>query len=93
MSGGYFDYKQYAIQRIADHIEQLIISNGSQEKDRWGDNVHHNFSQETITAFEEAVYALRKAQIYAHRVDWLISGDDSEQSFHARLKEDIKQIV
>lgn len=34
----------------------------------------------------------RKASIYAHRVDYLLSSDDGEESFHAKLKEDMKNM-
>ena len=36
MSGGHFNYDQYKIGYIADEVEQLIITNGSEEKDEWG---------------------------------------------------------
>lgn len=31
------------------------------------------------------------AQIYTQRIDWLVSGDDSEDSFRERLKEDLEE--
>jgi hypothetical protein len=33
------------------------------------------------------------AQIYAQRIDWLISGDDGEDSFRERLKEDLEKLI
>lgn len=33
------------------------------------------------------------ASVYAQRVDWLICGDDSEESFHERLAEDLAKIT
>jgi hypothetical protein len=33
---------------------------------------------------------LNQALIYAQRIDWLVSGDDGEDTFHARLAEDLK---
>jgi len=41
---------------------------------------------------KEAVKALHIAQEYAQRVDWLLSGDDGEESFLSRLEENLKQI-
>lgn len=41
---------------------------------------------------KEAVKALRVAQVYAQRVDWLLSGDDGEESFLRRLEEELKKI-
>lgn len=34
----------------------------------------------------------KKAYIYAQRIDWLLSGDDGEKSFHKRLKEELQQL-
>ena len=38
-----------------------------------------------------AIDALRRAEIYAQRVDYLICGDDGEESFHSRLKEELEK--
>lgn len=89
MSGGAFDYKQYQIGYIADEIEQLIETNDSDERNEWGDTVGAHYLPETVTEFKKALRALKIAQIYAHRIDWLVSGDDSEDSFHARLAKDL----
>lgn len=32
------------------------------------------------------------AQVYAQRIDWLLSGDDGEDNFHLRLKEDLANL-
>jgi len=92
MSGGHFNYDQYKIGYIADEVEQLIRDNGSEEKDEWGYNRHSNFDKNTIDKFAEALLVLRMAQVYAHRIDWLVSGDDGEDSFHRRLKSDIAEL-
>jgi len=36
---------------------------------------------------------LKKAQIYAQRIDYLISGDDGEESFRERLKEELDKLA
>ncbi len=84
MSGGHFDYDQYRIARIADDVEQLIKNNG---REPWCD-----FGPETMSKFQEAVRLLRQAHIYAHRIDYLVSGDDGEDSFHERLADDLKKV-
>lgn len=84
MSGGKFDYKQYQIDYIVDEIEQIIRNNKEVE---W-----HNYSDETIKEFKKGVELLKKAACYAQRIDWLVSGDDSEKAFHERLKEDLDTI-
>lgn len=75
MSGGHFEYRQYVIGEIADDVERLI---GEGE-----------YSPEVIARFKNGVDALRMASIYAQRIDWLVIGDDSEESFIRRLSEDL----
>jgi hypothetical protein len=36
--------------------------------------------------------ALRVAAVYTQRIDWLVSGDDGEESFLERLKEELGQL-
>ncbi|WP_276880231.1 hypothetical protein [Bacteroides heparinolyticus] len=43
-------------------------------------------SDETIDAMKEAYRQIRIAGIYAERVDWMMSGDDSEKCFRERIK-------
>lgn len=47
-------------------------------------------TDETIETMKEAYRQIRIAEIYATCVDWMMSADDSEESFHNRLKEDLK---
>lgn len=79
MSGGAFDYQQYRIGEIADQIKEAILI--------------CEMKPETILAFEDAIRSLRKAEVYAQRVDWFLSGDDGEDSFHKRLAEDLAEIT
>jgi hypothetical protein len=78
MSGGRFEYKQYDMNYIADKIEHEVLINGKKK--------------EVIEKFKEAVIILRKAAIYTQRIDWLLSGDDEEETFLERLKKDLKEL-
>ena len=107
MSGGHFDYKQWHIQQIADSIERIIKNNGRKktdeeiEKENWHspdwyerspeDLYHYKYPDEVIEKFKEGVEILRKASIYAQRIDWLLSGDDGNESFLKRLEQEIKE--
>lgn len=53
---------------------------------------NRNFSEETIKEFKKGVEYLRKAYVYAERIDYLLSGDDGEEEFHKRLQKDLKEI-
>lgn len=104
MSGGYFNYEQYKINDIADSIERLIQANNipalaGYDEEFWGKEAledfrhHHRYSPETIVRFQEAVDILRKGAVYAQRIDWLISADDGEDSFHERLIEELNKLI
>ena len=40
----------------------------------------------------EAVKILKIANIYVQRIDWLLSGDDGEETFLNRLSEDLSNM-
>lgn len=92
MSGGHFNYEQYKISQIADEIEQLIFYNDSNELDEWGHEKGSHYTPETIAEFRNGLAALRKAFVYAQRIDWLVSGDDGEGSFLDRLKLELSKV-
>lgn len=108
MSGGAFEYNQYKIGYIADQIEHEIERSGrpktkeelkdeSWRGDDWyekypDDLNHYKYPDDIIEEFKNAVKHLRVAEVYAQRVDWLLSGDDGENSFRERLKEDLQKI-
>jgi hypothetical protein len=83
MSGGYFSYKQFELQRIADEIEQLVLEDARHD---WDDKLH----EQTIDEFKEAIRLLRRAYIYVQRIDWLASGDDTQHEFAQRLHQQLK---
>ena len=89
MSGGRFDYLQYRLPEIVDAIEQEILENNDDPRpESWF--TPNNFDDETIKEFRQGIFYLKLAQIYAQRIDWLLSGDDGEKAFHERLKEDLE---
>lgn len=92
MSGGHFGYKQYEIEPIAYEIERLIEVNDSTDLNCYGDKIGYGFNPDTLKHFQDAVVTLRKAAAYAQRIDWLVSGDDSENSFNQRLNEELNKL-
>lgn len=105
MSGGAFDYQQYHIEEIADDIEQEIIEAGREipnevwEKNHWyggtiddSNRTYSTYERKTMDIMKRAVYVLRMAYIYSKRVDWMLSGDDSEESLAKRLEEDLQAL-
>ena len=49
-----------------------------------------DYSKKTLKEFRRAIDLLKRASIYANRIDMLLSGDDGENTFHKRLEEDLK---
>ena len=52
----------------------------------------YEYSKQTIKEVKKGLSILRKAYIYAQRIDWLLSDDDGEESFHKRLKEELDNL-
>lgn len=90
MSGGYFNYQQHSLEDIAATIDELIESNDSEELDRWGDVVGRHYPHDIIARFDVTRKALRLAANMTQRVDWIVSGDDGEESFRRRWEEEIE---
>ena len=105
MSGGHWEYIQYRFTDIAEDIDGLIKQNGklksedelkenSWHDDDWynkypEDRYYYEYPQEVLDEFKIGAEIIKKAQIYMQRMDWLLSGDDGEESFMRRLKEDL----
>jgi hypothetical protein len=92
MSGGHFNYQQYQLQMIAEEIEELIEKNDCNDENQWGDVIGHHYSRETMREFDKAVSLLKQAYVYTQRIDWLVSGDDGEDSFHRRLADELAKV-
>ena len=92
MSGGAFDYQQHRIQDIIDTIQDEIDANNEKPEYWWGEWNGQVYSDETIAEFKKGIELLKKAYVYAQRIDWLLSGDDGEDDFHKRLKEELDNL-
>ncbi len=107
MSGGKWEYIQYRFIDTIEDIKREIDKSGQplteQElKDHWNgpewfekypeDKFHYKYPDEVIFEFNNAVDIISKAQVYMQRIDWLLSGDDGDDSFLKRLKEDLNKI-
>lgn len=80
---------------VRDYINDRWIED--EEKDYIRKHRHtipnqYGYTEETLAEFRKAVEILKQAEVYAQRIDWLFSGDDGEESFHERLKEDLENL-
>ena len=106
MSGGYFDYAEHNIERIADSLKEVIEFNGVEKKPEdlssWDYNkdgtvredckYYCNYSKETIEEFKKGYNILLEAMVYAKRIDYLLSGDDGEDDFFERLEKELNNL-
>ena len=53
------------------------------------DKFHYAYPEEIIEEFKKGYELLRKAEIYAQRMDWLFAGDDGNETFLERLKQEL----
>jgi hypothetical protein len=53
---------------------------------------YYEYDEDIIEQFKKAAHAIRVAQIYMQRMDWLLSGDDGEEAFLRRIDEDLKKL-
>jgi hypothetical protein len=60
-------------------------------KDRayFGKEMYYDYSSEIIEEFKIGLRQLQIAYIYTKRIDYLLSGDDGEDSFLERLTEEL----
>ena len=91
MSGGHFDYQQYRFEDIAEEIEKVIRENDNIGTDESGDCIGRGYRPQTLQRFTEAVHVVRRAAEMVQRIDWLLSCDDGEESFHERWEKEVRK--
>ena len=100
MSGGFFDYKEWHINQIADDVESYIDKCDRKEEKDWGYKDEngkyipyvYEESEEVLNEFRKGLKILRQAFVYAKRIDYLLSGDDGDESFLEHLKQELEAL-
>ena len=75
---------------------KLIVKNQYEflhiDLDYFGEyDVNYKLSPEVIAEISKTIVFLKLANIYTHRIDYLLSGDDGEESFFERIEEDLNK--
>lgn len=104
MSGGRFNYQQSRLIDIIESIDEELEMQGKLREDVNDffrkefyeeypeDKFNYTYPEDIQGEFLLAKKILRLAYIYAQRIDWLLSGDDGEDSFRKRLKEELGEL-
>ena len=71
-----------------------ILERSSWYSSPFGDSgkTYPMYERKTMEIMKRAVYVLRMAHIYAQRVDWMLSGDDGEETLAVRLDEELRAL-
>lgn len=84
-----------------------LVMTGTEETEPipWLYTIHHcvydhypydaevlELTEETIETMKQAYLQLRNAYVYAQRVDWMLSGDDGEDTMQTRLIEELAEV-
>ena len=85
MSGGHFYGKQHYIGDIAEEVAWIVKD---EEKRDFADR---HYESASLNAMKEARRVLLKAEVYAERIDRLISGDDSDETFLKQLHKELSE--
>ena len=91
MSGGTFDYSQYRIIDIIETIQSHINSQGEKIDYEYGDK-HQIFEPDVLKRLQDAIECLKKAYVYAQRIDRFLAGDDGDETFIRRLNEELNEL-
>jgi hypothetical protein len=91
MSGGFFGYSQHHIQDIIGELEAIIRRGKLYPDDEWWDSCckQQDLSYTEREVFLAGIAILKIAYIYAQRIDYYLSGDDSLECLLKRLQEDL----
>lgn len=95
MSGGAFDYDQYRIRTIWETIQSKLDNQGKvSHYETWSQTTEYyeTFEPEIVELFKKGIEVLKEAEVYAQRIDWFLSGDDGDDNFKRRLKEDLDKL-
>lgn len=81
MSGGHFDYIQYGISDAASQLRRELADQESYAS---------SMDPDIRESLALCASVLEQASIRLQRADWLLSGDDGEESYRRRLAEDLE---
>ena len=102
MSGGAFEYNQYRIRQIWEEIQNELDKQGQEKEVLFYEKEYYEkypearfeevYREDVQQIFKDGIEALKKAEVYAQRIDWFLSGDDGEDSLVSRLKSDLDKL-
>lgn len=75
---GYFDYAQNVFDELIIELKGLTES--------------EDYNETTVTEFKKALRTSQELQILIDRIDYLVSGEETEESFHQSLGDELEEL-
>jgi len=86
MSGGYFDYRNYYLNDIADRIRSDLAKMRLKLP-------YYDFYPDDFVALMSQIYEeTRVLSAKLRRLDWVLSGDDDPEDYAPRLAQDLAKL-
>lgn len=76
MSGGTFNYDQIVILKIAEDLKEVL----------------EDHPENVQLIMREAIHQFQRAFVFAHRMDFYLTGDDSEKDLFKKLALDLADL-
>lgn len=92
MSGGRYNIHPFMFDEIIDDIDYAIKdSDENKGKEHSFLEFHYDISDDAKKELINGREIIKLARIYINRIDYLLDGDDGNDDFIKRLKEDIQK--
>jgi hypothetical protein len=88
MSGGHFNYDEYRLIEMAESID-ILLEQSPHKMNEYGDRLYYGYNQNTLEEFRKTATMLREAYKRLKRIDYLVSGDDSEYDFNCWINSNV----
>lgn len=89
MSGGFFNYEDRRLEDMANTLRLEIAL--CRQKPSWSDD-WDTYSDAFIEEMSKAYNMLVEARVRLHRLDWVLSGDDGEDTYFHKTPEELAAI-
>lgn len=86
------------VEKTKEQLHNMFFFYNTEDADAYFEKypelkLHSNYSDEVIEEFKRGLHYLKLAYIYTQRIDLVVSGDESEEAFFKRLKEELKELT
>jgi hypothetical protein len=89
MSGGHYNYEQYALTRIREGMCEDLERIGTMNE--W-EETPYQLEPSTVDAIKLAMELLAITEKLVHDIDWCLSGDTGEDTLARKMQEHRKDI-